>query len=160
MFYILGLFVILGLILSGFTGSLPFDFSTAGIFGAMGNALGNFKDKTHEFIFPKSDNEILVNNLNSNYNLLDRFFSESSDSILSSKDISDNEKTTFKEAAKAFSESKDQIKVLDAEIKRSEPRLAETVVKKILDIMLPDQNKNNSPEPTYIPPNCNLVCSE
>ncbi|OGN00923.1 MAG: hypothetical protein A2651_03925 [Candidatus Yanofskybacteria bacterium RIFCSPHIGHO2_01_FULL_42_12] len=161
MFYILGLFIILGLILGGFTGSLPFSFSTAGIAGAMGNVLGNFKDKTYEFIFPKSGNEILIDNLNSNYSLLDRFFSQpTADAILKSKDIPENEKEVFKKAVEAFKESKDQVEVLGASVVKNEPSIFESLIKKTFDIILPGQKKESELAPTYIPPSCRLECSE
>ena len=138
MFYILGLLLILGLILGGFAGSLPFDFSTAGITGAMSNILGNFKDKTYEFIFPKSGNEILVDNLNSNYSLLDRFFSQpTTDAILKSKDIPESEKEGFKQAVEAFKETRDQVEVLGASVVKNEPSIFESLIKQTFDIILP-----------------------
>src|SRR3989344_2250387 len=101
MAYILGLFLIIALMLSGFSGFFPFNSRLANITGAMGNILDNLKNKTYEFIFSESGNEILIDNLNSNYDLLDRFFSDPS-KILNSKDIPEQEKEIFKQALEAF----------------------------------------------------------
>ena len=80
MVYIVGLFVIMGLIIGGFTGSLPFSLGDFNVYGTMSSKLASLKDKTYNSLFPKSENEILLNDLDSNYSLLDRFFSESSES--------------------------------------------------------------------------------
>lgn len=160
MFYIFGLFVIIGLILSGFTGSLPFDLNTAGITGILNNIFDDFKKKTYEFLFPKSENEILIDNLNSNYNLLDRFFSQSSHSILNSKDISRNDKEKFKQALEVFNKTKDQLKVLSLETVKNKPGILESFIRKTLDLDDTDKNINTDPDPTYIPPACRLECGE
>ena len=149
----------LGLILGGFTGSFPFSLNTAGIMGNLNNAFSNFKEKTFEFVFPKSENEILIDNLNSNYNLLDRFFSKSSDSILKSKDIPESEKEALKQAVEVFQKTKDQVKTISTEAVKSNPGTIESLIKKTLGLENSNPNSDN-PDPTYIPPNCNLVCGE
>ena len=158
MLYILGLFLIIGLTLSGFSGSLPFGLNLQNITGFTENAFNDFKQKTYDLIFPKSKNEILVENLKSNYSLLDKFFSESSDSILESKDISEDKKIALKKALEAFNEAKDQMTVLGTELVKNEPGLLESLIKKTLN--LKNTNNNVGLEPTHIPPSCRLECSE
>lgn len=163
MFYILGLFLLIGFILSGFSGALPFDFlNTIGITGTIGDALNNLKKKTYEFIFPDSENEILVENLKSNYDLLDRFFSESSGSILESKDISKIDKEALQQAIQTFNKTKDQIKILGQETKKNEPGILGSLIKRALDINSSSKNEDNlnNLNPTYIPPSCRLECGE
>ena len=64
--YIVGLLIILALIFSGWNG-----------IGLTGNFLNQMKDKVSSTIFPKTEGEILIENLNSNYQVLDKFFGES-----------------------------------------------------------------------------------
>lgn len=158
MLYILGIFLVLGLILSGFSGSLPFNLNGLSITGTMGGILDNLKKRAYEFVFPPSKNEILINNLNSNYDLLDRFFSNSSDTILNSKDIPANKKEAFKQALDAFNKTKGQVKILGVEVVKNQPGILESLITKVLDI----DNAGNSinPDPTHIPPSCRLECSE
>ena len=160
MFYILGLLLIIGLILGGFSGSLPFDLNASNILGVVSEAFNNFKNKTYDFIFPESENEIMIDNLNSNYDLLDRFFSKSSDTILKSKDIPENQKNEFKQAIKAFNETREQIKTLSAEAVKNNPGVLETIVKKTLGLEeKPREASAGDPDPTYIPPQCRLECN-
>ena len=159
MFYIIGLFLIIGLALGGFTGSLPWNLNQS-IAGIINSILGDFKNKALGFAFSKSENEILIDNLNSNYNLLDRFFSESSDAILDSKDISGEEKESFKQALKTFNKTKEQVKTLSGEVAKNRSGIVESLIKKTFGLDDTVENNVNNPDPTYIPPNCNLVCGE
>lgn len=158
MLYILGLFLILGLILGGFSGYLPFDLNKTNITGVIGGIIDDFKNKAYEFVFPPSENEILVDNLNSNYNLLDKFFSKSSDKILNLKDIPVEEKEALKQAVDAFNKTKSQIKILGAEVVKKEPGILESLIKKTLG--LENIDNTNNPDPTHIPPSCRLECGE
>lgn len=158
MFYIIGLFLIIGLMISGFTGTLPFDLDSWSILGTISKAIESLKDKTYNFVFPKSDNEILVENLNSSYSLLDRFFSKTSDAVLKSKDISESEKESFKQALETFQNTKNQIKILSTEAVKNEPGIIKSLIKKTIDFVLPHQSENGNPDPTHIPPSCTLVC--
>lgn len=158
MLYIFGLFLILGLILGGFSGYLPFGLNKTNITGTVGNILDDFKQKSYEFVFPPSGNEILVDNLNSNYNLLDKFFSKSSDKILNSKDVSAEEKESLKQAVAAFNKTKNQVKILGTEVVKNEPGILESLIKKTLG--LENIDNANNPAPTHIPPSCRLECSE
>lgn len=161
MAYILGLFLIVVLVLVGFGGTLPFDFGQNSITGSIGDILNNFKKRTYDFVFPLSENEILVDNLNSNYNLLDKFFDKSAKDILNSKDIPADKKEEFKKALEVFNKTKDQIKVLGNQAVKKEP-LIESLIKKTLGLEPSNQevNTNTGIEPTYIPASCRLECAE
>ena len=155
MFYIIGLFLIIGLALGAFTGSLPFNLGSIGLTGTIGGIFSDIKNRAFEYAFPKSETEILIDNLNSNYDLLDRFFSNSSDAILISKDIPELKKEEFKKALTTFNEIKKQINAVGTAIKNNQPGVLESLIKKALNIGM-----EQGPEPTSIPPNCNLVCRE
>ena len=159
MAYILGLILVLGLIFGVFNGSMPLGLGMTNLTGIVGDILQNFKNKTYEYLFPKSKTEILVDNLNSDYDLLDRFFSNPSD-ILKSKDIPESKKTELKKAIESFNKAKVQVNALGKELKNSKPGLVEALIKKALNIDELDTNSDTSPGPTYIPPTCNLVCGE
>lgn len=158
MVYIFGLFLILGLILGGFSGYLPFNLNKASITGTIGNILDDFKQKAYEFVFPPSENEILVDKLNSSYDLLDKFFSKSSDKILNSKNTSAEEKEALRQAVDAFNETKNQVKILGAKVVKNEPGILESLIKKTLG--LENIDNANNPDPTHIPPSCRLECGD
>ena len=155
MFYIIGLFLIIGLALGAFTGSLPFNLGPIDTTGFIGDIFSGIKNRALEYIFPKSKTEILIDNLSSNYDLLDRFFSGSSETILNSADIPESTKEEFKKVLTTFNETKRQVSAVGATIKNNQPGVLESLIKKALNIGM-----EQGPEPTSIPPNCNLVCRE
>ena len=153
MFYIIGLFLtIAALILVSTNSPVLSDFGPANL---LSNAWDTIKDKGNSFLFPRSKNEILIENLDSDYDLLTRFFSEEEDSvinnILSSKDISLKDKKALIEAISAFNSSKDIISDLEA---NSGDNILKSVIKKIFNL-----EEKGTPVPTHIPPQCNLVCN-
>ena len=157
MLYILGLILVLGLIFGVFNGSLPFGLNNVNLAGTVNGVIQDFKNKTYEYLFPKSKTEILVDSLNSDYNLLDKFFSNPSD-ILKSKDIPESKKAELKKAIESFNKTREQVKVLSKEVKNSKPGVIEALVKKALNLDQSGTDAGTYPDPTYIPPTCNLVC--
>ncbi|MEK7138658.1 MAG: hypothetical protein AAB799_00560 [Patescibacteria group bacterium] len=157
MTYLLGLVLILGLIFGVFNSYLPFGLNSANLTRAVNGIVQDFKNKTYEYLFPRSKTEILVDSLNSDYDLLDKFFSNPSD-ILKSKDIPESKKAELKKAIKSFNKTKEQINALGTEVKNSKPGVIEALVKKALNLDQPDIGNNSYPDPTHIPPTCNLVC--
>jgi hypothetical protein len=159
MLYIVGLFLIISVLFFTATDSPILDnLSPANL---LSNTWGIVKNKSDNLFFPKSQREILIDNLDSNYSLLDRFFSdESKDSainnILNSEDISIEDKKTLLKAADTFSSSKDIVSNLE-EATKGEGNILKSVIKKVLNLGTQD---TQDPDPTHMPPNCNLVCGE
>jgi|SRR3989344_1075397 len=151
--YILGLFLILGLV-----------FYSAGQFGLGGDVVGNFGDsiknsvgsvrsKIYDTVFPKSEKEILIDNLQSDYNYLDKFFNNTAPKILESKNVSDQDKTAIREASAKFNETKKSVQLIKALEGKDNKGIVETIVDKFF--------KDDAPllEPTSIPPQCRLECN-
>ena len=76
--YIIGLFLILAVIFS----------SVGGGSNLIGNFFDQAKDKVSETLFPKTAREILIDNINSDYQSMDKFFSETAPALLNSKNVS------------------------------------------------------------------------
>jgi len=157
MAYILGLFFILALIFSSMSGG-----------NIVTSFLGQIKDNVSAIIFPKTEREIIIDNLNSDYQYLDKFFAESAPTILSTKNVTENDKTAVKKAMETFNNSKNLISNL-SKLEKEEKGPIKTVgsiIEKILNIYN-DSSKNSvdSPNssdtaPTNIPPQCRLECSK
>lgn len=143
MLYILGLILILGLIFSATTGL---------------NFIGDLWDKTagkiKEFTFPKTQKEIVIDNLNSQYGLLDRFFSDTALDLLQNESIPAKDKKAIQSAIQSFSSSKNLVSQIE-NLAKNDQGLAKALIKKVFDLA-----PESGPEPTHIPPNCNLVCGE
>ena len=157
MAYILGLFLILALIFSSVGGSHLF-----------GNLLGQVKDKITATIFPKTEREIIIDNLNSDNQYLDKFFSETVPTILNSKSVSENDKTTFKKAIETFNNSKDLISDL-SKLEKEEKgpsKIIGTLIEKVVNLSndsvqnFPSSTIPASPNPIQIPPQCHLECTK
>ena|SRR3989344_8613709 len=139
--YIVGLLIILALIFSGWNG-----------IGLTGNFLNQMKDKVSSTIFPKTEGEILIENLNSNYQVLDKFFGESANSLLNSKNISEDDKKSIKKAIESFTGSKNLLSKIE-KLEKEDKGLFKAIVEKVLNL-----NEPLSPDPTSIPPQCRLEC--
>lgn len=143
MAYILGLILILGIIFSAATG---LDF--------VDNWWDNVVGKLRSFAFPKSQKEIVIDNLNSHYNLLDKFFSDTALDLLQDENISIENKKNIRDAVKSFKSSKDLVSQVES-LSKKDRGLTKALIEKVLNL-----DTEAGPEPTYIPPNCNLICSE
>jgi len=156
MFYILGLFLILALI-----------FSSVGGDNIVSSFLGQIKDNVSATIFPKTEREIIIDNINSDYQYLDKFFAESAPTILSSKNISEVDKTAVKKAMGTFNNSKKLISSL-SKLEKDDKGPIKTVgslIEKVLNIYNEsskssvDSSISSDTSPTNIPPQCRLECS-
>ena len=143
MAYLIGLFLVLAIVFSVASGS---------------DLVGNLKHKITETIFPKSQTEITVENLKNDYETLGDFFSNSVPAILSSKDVSAQDKAVLKKAVAAFSNSKNLVGDLE-QLTKEDEGILEAAIEKILGL-----DEKHPPagglEPTSIPPQCKLVCGE
>lgn len=143
MVYIFGLILMLGIIFSATTGN---------------NFVGDIWDQTtkklSEFAFPKSQKEIVIENLNSQYKSLDGFFSDTALGLLQNKNISAEDKKSIQSAIQSFGSSKDLVSQIE-NLTKNDKSLTKALIEKVFDL----DNESN-PEPTHIPPNCNLVCGE
>jgi len=143
MAYLLGLFLILAVIFS----------SVGDGNNLVGNLLGQAKDKVSETLFPKSAREIIMDNIDSDYNNMGKFFSETAPALLNSKTVSDKDKAVIQKAIESFNGSKSLVKNL-SEIEKEDKGIVESLIDKVLNL-----TETPRPDPTNIPPQCKLVCS-
>lgn len=142
MAYILGLFIILAVI-----------FSSMGDGNSLiGNIFGQAKDKVSETLFPKTAREILIDNINSDYQNMGKFFSETAPALLNSKNVSATDKATIQKAVESFNGSKSLITNL-SNMEKDDKGIVESLINKVVNLINTPQ-----PDPTNIPPQCKLVC--
>lgn len=118
------------------------------------NILGQAKDKVGETLFPKSAREILIDNINSDYQDMDKFFSETAPALLNSKTVPEPDKATIKKAVEVFNGSKSLIENL-SNMEKNDKGVVESLIDKVVNLINTPQ-----PDPTSIPPQCKLVCPE
>ena len=118
----------------------------------VGNIFGQAKDKVSQTLFPKTAKEILIDNINSDYQNMGKFFSETAPALLNSKTVSATDKATIQRAVEAFNGSKSLIKNL-SEIEKEDKGIVESIIDKVLNL-----TETPRPDPTNIPPQCKLVC--
>ncbi|HAU07946.1 MAG: hypothetical protein UW46_C0001G0102 [Candidatus Yanofskybacteria bacterium GW2011_GWF1_44_227] len=126
--------------------------------GLISNIGEGFKD-----LIPKSENEIIIESINSTSRTLEDFFNNSANQILSAKDVSTEDKEALKKSIQAFVESKDLNAKIETKLKSEESQgLVSKIVDKVIGIGTSSINNattnNNPPETTYIPPQCKMVC--
>lgn len=124
----------------------------------VGNFLGQAKDKISATIFPKTAREILIDNINSSHQNMDKFFSESAPVLLKSKTVSEKDKAEIKKAVEAYNGSKSLISNL-SKLEKEDKGFVKSVVDKIADKVF-NLNAPTQPEPTNIPPQCHLECTK
>ncbi len=118
----------------------------------IGNFVGQIKDKVSETLFPKSANEILIDNINSDYQNMNKFFSDTAPALLNSKTVSSSDKATIQKAIESFNGSKSLITNLST-LEQNNKGIVQSLIDKVLNL-----NETPQPDPTNIPPQCQVVC--
>ena len=144
MAYLLGLFVILAVVFSSFGGQN----------NLVGNILGQAKDKVSDTLFPKTAKEIIIDNINSDYEDMGKFFSDTAPALLNSKSVSAEDKATIKKAIESFNGSKSLVENL-SQLEKEDKGIVESLIDKALNLTATPR-----PDPTNIPPQCKLVCEK
>lgn len=119
----------------------------------VGNIVGQAKDKVGQTLFPKTAKEVLLDNINSDYQYMDKFFSETAPALLSSKTVSAGDKATIQKAVESFNGSKSLISNL-SNMEKDDKGIVESLIDKVVNLINTPQ-----PDPTNIPPQCHLECS-
>ncbi|MDP2648043.1 MAG: hypothetical protein Q8P35_02280 [Candidatus Yanofskybacteria bacterium] len=102
-----------------------------------------------DIAFPKSPEELIIENVQEKYESIDRFFSGAANEIIKSKNIPEAEKKQLRDAFQAFTESKSLLDDLKEKEGENEG-VVELLIKKIIP--------GSEPGPTSIPPNCSIQC--
>lgn len=141
------------LYLVGLLAIIVIFFSTLNGGGVVNDYWQKAKDKVLNTALPKSEREIAVENLSSDYELLDRFFTKSVPNILQLDGITDDDRKNILGASSAFFESKDDL----ATLQETEGSLTKSIIQKVFNL---NEKASSSAETTPIPANCEVVCSE
>lgn len=147
MLYLIGLFAVLAMIFSITTGT-----NLIGDFFGSGEILSSVKNKVSETIFPKTAKEIIIDNIDSDYQSMGKFFSETVPTLLKSETVSATDKATIQKAVEAFNGSKSSISNL-AKLEKEDKGLVKTIVERVLNL-----SGEKQPDPTSIPSQCHLEC--
>ena len=131
MVYVLGLIVMLSFIFSAVSGT-----------NFMGNLWDQATQKMSGFAFPKSQKEIIIDNLESQYSELNRFFSSVAPSLLNSNSLSPQDKESLQKAVQNLEESQNTIERLK-NIEKEGKSVTKALVKKVLDL---NMEPNSDPE--------------
>lgn len=150
--YIIGLFLILVLIF------YSFNSSGFNINGFSADIFDSVKSKIYDTVFPKSEKEISINKLGSNYNNLSRFFNEKAPALLKSASLTNEDKKVLSAAISVFNDSRAPLENIKNAIS-SNKGVVRSIVEKVFNIN-DRQSSEQSTEPTYIPPQCKMVCGE
>ena len=118
----------------------------------VGNIFGQAKDKVSQTLFPKTAKEIIIDNINSDYQSMSKFFSETAPTLLNSNTVSATDKATIQKAVDAFNGSKSLINNLST-LEKEDKGIMESIIDKVLNL-----NPTPLPDPTNIPPQCRLEC--
>lgn len=146
MSYLIGVFIILAVIFS----------SVGGGNNLLSNLLGQTKDKVSQTLFPKTAREIIIDNISSDYQDMEKLFSETAPALLSSKTVPEKDKATIQKAIEAFNGSKSLIENL-SDMEKADKGVVESLIDKVVNLINTPQPESTS-IPTPIPPECRLVC--
>ncbi|PIR42020.1 MAG: hypothetical protein COV30_00690 [Candidatus Yanofskybacteria bacterium CG10_big_fil_rev_8_21_14_0_10_37_15] len=127
-----------------------------------GGLFGDFKNKISEKIFPKTETEVLVEDLKKNYTFIEDFLSSSTPEILNSKVLTSETKAAMEKAVDILKDSKQTITKLE-EVAKNDKGFLETAVGKVLGLSketIFGSGQNQPAQQTSLPPQCKVVCDE
>lgn len=149
MAYILGILVVLGIVF--YVGS---DLVSDKI-----NLISNLNPAKFfsQALFPKSEEETILENLQTNIAEVEKFISSATvKDLFRSNTLSPDEKNSLTKALDAFYQGKENIEKL-GKIAETEKSLSEEIVSKFLKLGIPSSSDLT---PTYLPPACQVVCKK
>ncbi len=120
--------------------------------------LSSLRSQIIDSVIPKTQNEILIENLTPHQEALRTFFTEQAPLLLNSKNITPAERSALQEAVKTFQNSDTVIQSLTESISERSPSQI------LLDRFHTSTSEQPSPAVTAspqvsIPPNCEVVCN-
>ncbi|MEK7600555.1 MAG: hypothetical protein AAB463_01160 [Patescibacteria group bacterium] len=125
--------------------------------------ISSLRSQLIEAIIPKTQNEILIENLTPHQEALRTFFTEQAPLLLNSKNISAAERTTLQQAVEQFNNSDTVIQSLSESISERSPT---QILLDRFSSSSPEQpspTTSASPSATALPqastsPNCEVIC--
>ena len=132
---------------------LGFIFSSISGTNFVGSLWDQLRSKISGFAFPKTQNEIVIENLETQYSNLNKLISSVAPPLLESDTVSSQDKKSIQQAVQIIEESQNTIKQLKNS-KNDIGSIAQSLIKKTFDLV-PLPKHEPSPSPAGIPPNCN-----
>lgn len=134
---------------------LGFIFSSISGTNFVGSLWDQLISKISGFAFPKTQNEIVIENLEAQYSNLNKLISSVSPSLLSSDTVSSQDKESVQQAVQIIKESQNTIVQLKNSKKDGES-ITQALINKVFDLVpVPKPESSPSPNPAGIAPNCN-----
>ena len=132
---------------------LGFIFSSISGTNFVGSLWDQLRSKISGFAFPKTQNEIVIENLETQYSNLNKLISSVAPPLLESDTVSSQDKKSIQQAVQIIEESQNTIEQLKNS-KKDMGSIAQALIKKTFDLV-PLLKHEPSPNPAGIPPNCN-----
>ena len=124
-------------------------------------SIDGLKAKITEFIDPKTNKEISTEKLSSEIDSIIALIGETTPDILKSSNISEKNKTNLTKLLETANKAKTTA-IQIQNIESQDNGLLQSIITNISNLISPNDNASNKnlPNPTYIPPQCKLICDK
>jgi len=124
-------------------------------------SIDGLRAKVTEFIDPKTNKEIATEKLSSEIDSIIALIGETTPDILKSSNISEKNKTNLTKLLETANNAKTTA-IQIQNIESQDSGLLQSIVTNISSLISPNDNVSNKdlPDPTYIPPQCKLICDK
>ena len=151
MAYFIGLLALLAIVFTTISGDVL----------SPSKSIDGLKAKITEFIDPKTNKEISTEKLSSEIDSIIALIGETTPDILKSSNISEKNKTNLTKLLETANKAKTTA-IQIQNIESQDNGLLQSIITNISNLISPNDNasKKNLPNPTYIPPQCKLICDK
>jgi len=151
MAYFIGLLALLAIVFTTISGDVL----------SPSKSIDGLKAKITEFIDPKTNKEISTEKLSSEIDSIIALIGETTPDILKSSNISEKNKTNLTKLLETANKAKTTA-IQIQNIESQDNGLLQSIITNISNLISPNDNASNKnlPNPTYIPPQCKLICDK
>ena len=151
MAYFIGLLALLAIVFTTISGDVL----------SPSKSIDGLKAKITEFIDPKTNKEISTEKLSSEIDSIIALIGETTPDILKSSNISEKNKTNLTKLLETANNAKTTA-IQIQNIESQDNGLLQSIITNISSLISPNDNapSKDLPNPTYIPPQCKLICDK
>ena len=151
MAYFIGLLALLAIVFTTISGDVL----------SPSKSIDGLRAKVTEFIDPKTNKEIATEKLSSEIDSIIALIGETTPDILKSSNISEKNKTNLTKLLETANKAKTTA-IQIQNIESQDNGLLQSIITNISNLISPNDNASNKnlPNPTYIPPQCKLICDK
>ena len=151
MAYFIGLLALLAIVFTTISGDVL----------SPSKSIDGLRAKVTEFIDPKTNKEISTEKLSSEIDSIIALIGETTPDILKSSNISEKNKTNLTKLLETANKAKTTA-IQIQNIESQDNGLLQSIITNISNLISPNDNASNKnlPNPTYIPPQCKLICDK